>query len=99
MILCIDMEEVVSENITNGKMTTKHRDIDGGYAWIILFGAFMCHGLGNGLKQIFGILYTDILDIYQAGRYLTSWIITLQVLHWGLMGEKHVYLTPDVYQF
>ena len=95
MIFQIDMEEVVSKNDTKSKTTTKHRDIDGGYAWIILFAAFMCNGLGNGLKQIFGILYTDILDIYQAGRYLTSWIITLQVLHWGLMGKKHVYLTPD----
>ena len=93
------MEEVVSKKDTNVKITTKHRDIDGGYAWIILFAAFLCHGLGNGSRQIFGILYIEILDIYQAVRYLTSWIITLQVLHWGLMGKKHVYLTPDGCQF
>ena len=65
----------------------KHRDIDGGYAWVVMFASFMCHGLGNGLKQIFGILYTNILELYQADRFSTSWIITLQVLHWGLMGR------------
>ena len=85
----------MNENNNNAKLSKKHRDIDGGYAWVILFASFMCSGLANGLKQIFGILYTDILDIYQAGKYLTSWIITLQVLHWGLMGKKNVYLTPN----
>ena len=89
------MEEVVNENNINDKLVKKHKDIDRGYAWVILFAAFLCHGLASGLKQIFGILYTDILDIYQAGRYLTSWIITLQVLHWGLMGKKYVYLRQN----
>ena len=66
---------------------TKHRDIDGGYAWIILLSSFLCIGLGAGFRQIFGILYVEILDIYQAGKYLTSWIITLQVLFWGGTGK------------
>ena len=69
----------------NGK--SKHKDIDGGYAWIILFSSFMCIGLGTGFRQIFGILYIEILDIYQAGKYLTSWIITLQVFCWGVSGK------------
>ena len=64
----------------------KHRDIDGGYAWIILFAAFMCHGLVNGSRQIFGILYIEILDIYQAGKYRTSWVTTLQTASFGLSG-------------
>ena len=49
----------------------KHRDIDGGYAWIILFAAFMCHGVVNGSRQILGILNIEILDIYQAWKYRT----------------------------
>ena len=84
------MEEAFNENNVNDKLTKKHRDVDGGYAWVILFASFMCCGLTCGFKQIFGILYTDILDMYQAGRYLTSWIITIQVLHWGLMGKKDI---------
>ena len=84
------MEEAFNENNVNDKLTKKHRDVDGGYAWVILFASFMCCGLTCGFKQIFGILYTDILDMYQAGRYPTSWIITIQVLHWGLMGRKDI---------
>ena len=64
----------------------KHKDVDGGYAWVILTCAFLAFGLGNGFRQTFGILYPEILDRYQAGQLRTSWIITIQVLHWGLMG-------------
>ena len=70
----------------NERITT-HKDIDGGYAWIILFSAFMSFGLATGTRQIFGILYIEILDIYQAGEYITSWIITLQTVFWGLSGK------------
>ena len=66
----------------------KHEDIDGGYAWVILTSAFLAFGLGNGFRQVFGILYPEILERYQAGQLQTSWIITIQVLHWGLMGTK-----------
>ena len=64
----------------------KHQDVDDGYAWVILTCAFLAFGLGNGFRQTFGILYPEILDRYQAGQLRTSWIITIQVLHWGLMG-------------
>ena len=65
--------------------------MDSGYAWVILVTCFLCVGLGNGFRPVFGILYTDILERYQAGQYLTSWIITIQVLHWGLMGKGVVF--------
>ena len=66
---------------------TKHKDIDGGYAWVILTCAFLTFELGNGFRQVFGILYPEILERYEAGQLQTSWIITIQVLHWGLMGK------------
>ena len=69
------------------KRVAKHRDIDGGHAWIILFSAFISFGLGTGTRQIFGILYIEILDIYEAGEYMTSWIITLQTVFLGLSGK------------
>ena len=72
----------------------KHRDIDGGYAWVILVAAFLCHGLAAGTSEIFGILYVEILDEYQVGKYLTSWIITLQTVSWGLTGR---YIIPLVH--
>ena len=69
------------------KENRKHRDIDGGYAWVILLAAFLCHGVGVGSREIFGILYVEILDDYKVGKYRMSWIITLQTVFWGLSGE------------
>ena len=65
----------------------QHTDIDRGYAWVILVAAFLCHGVGVGSSEIFGIVYVEILDDYQVGKYLTSWIITLQTVFWGLTGK------------
>ena len=68
------------------KVSSKHRDIDGGYAWVILIAAFLCHGLGAGSSEIYGILYVEILDDYKVGKYLMSWVITLQTVFRGLTG-------------
>ena len=65
---------------------SKHRDIDGGYAWVILMAAFLCHGLVNGSHQVFGVLYIEVLEIYEGGKFLTSWIITVQTTFCGLSG-------------
>ena len=67
---------------------TKHKDVDGGHAWIILLSAFFSIGLGQGSRNIFGILYIEILDLYQEGEYVTSWIIKLQTVFWGLSGNS-----------
>ena len=77
----------------------RHRDMDGGYAWVILFSAFFCLGLGNGSRNIFGILYIEILDIYQQGQYVTSWIITLQTVFWGLSGKYVLDCEKDILVF
>ena len=69
------------------KENYQHADVDGGYAWVILVAAFLCHGVGVGSSEIFGIVYVEILDDYQVGKYLTSWIITLQTAFWGLTGQ------------
>ena len=74
--------------IMDQKMGIKYRDIDGGYAWVILLASFLCLGLGEGFRQIFGILYIEILDVYEAGKYVTSWIIALQTVCWVLVGES-----------
>ena len=66
----------------------KHRDIDRGYAWVILVVAFLCHGLAAGTSEIFGILYVEILDEYQVRKYLMYHPAD------GFLGtNRYVYLT------
>ena len=72
---------------------SRHQDIDGRYAWVILFSTSTILGLLVGSRQGFGVLYPQILDIYQAGQYKASWIITIQVIHFGLMGKIYSYFS------
>ena len=68
---------------------TRHRskDVDGGYAWIILLAVFFCMGISLGMKPVYGILYLEILERYQAGQMRTSWVVTSQLIQFGLMGK------------
>ena len=54
--ILIQEEIFTVEKINMDKENIKHRDIDGGYAWVILVAAFLCHGVGVGSREIFGIL-------------------------------------------
>ena len=82
--------DTFKSNENSPGISTKHKDIDGGYAWIILFAAFVSGGIGNGYFSVFAILYVEILERYQAGKYLTSWIITIQLTAYGVIGKKAV---------
>ena len=61
------------------KEMSKHQDIDGCYARIILFSSFMCIGIATGFRQIFGIY------IHRNPRYLSDWEI-LEVLDYHVTG-------------
>ena len=78
----------MNESIEN---QSKHPDIDERYAWVILVSTSTLMGILFGTRQGFGVLYPQILDMYQAGQYRTSWIITIQVIHFGLMGKTFVF--------
>ena len=75
--------------------STKHKDIDGGYAWVILLAAFVSGGIGNGYFSVFAILYVEILERYQAGEYITSWVITIQLTAYGVIGVSY----PPLHNF
>lgn len=57
-------------------MAEKQEDpyVDGGYAWIILAGCFVMYLLTVGTIKAYGILYTELVPLFQAGSSNTAWI-------------------------
>ncbi|KAK3096236.1 hypothetical protein FSP39_024822 [Pinctada imbricata] len=50
---------------------------DGGYGYVIVFSAFMTMVITDGVACAFGVLYADLLNVFQESKSLTSWILSI----------------------
>ncbi|XP_033762280.1 monocarboxylate transporter 13-like [Pecten maximus] len=59
--------------------------VDSGYAWVILFACSLLYMMLSGVTKAFGILYTEFLEVYDAGAGNTAWIGSVKLfLFFGL---------------
>ncbi|XP_068236065.1 monocarboxylate transporter 14-like [Palaemon carinicauda] len=59
---------------------------DGGWGWLVAFGAFIITMLLSSLGPCFGILFSRYLLELGASSVLTAWIFNVQLFIWHLMG-------------
>lgn len=59
---------------------------DGGWGWLVAFGAFIITMLLSSLGPCFGILFSRYLLDLGASSVLTAWIFNVQLFIWHLMG-------------
>uniref|UniRef100_A0A914VY92 Major facilitator superfamily (MFS) profile domain-containing protein n=1 Tax=Plectus sambesii TaxID=2011161 RepID=A0A914VY92_9BILA len=52
---------------------------DGGWGWMVVFGSFLIHVFADGIVYSFGVMVSELLDVFGEGRALTSWIVSLLV--------------------
>lgn len=50
---------------------------DGGYGWVIVFSAFLASVISDGISFSLGILYTELLEVFQESKSVTSWVPSL----------------------
>lgn len=48
--------------------------VDGGWGWMVVFGAFMINVITDGCSYSFGVLFTHLVDHFQANRSSTAWV-------------------------
>ncbi|OQV12833.1 putative Monocarboxylate transporter 12 [Hypsibius exemplaris] len=53
----------------------RKRNMDKGWAWAVLFGAFVIHAVVFGIAMGMGIFYSEFLDEFHRGPVATSWLI------------------------
>ena len=95
----IDLDDDKRKNLISSENEAetdgRHPDVDGGYAWVILFASFTLFGIVNGFRDVIAVLYTEILDRYQAGQFLTSWLVTVQFVTYGFLGNPSLAITAN----
>ena len=58
-------------------MELKAQQPNGGWEWIVTFAGFMVGVIMDGISFSFGILFTELLDYFDKGKSLTSWIVSV----------------------
>ncbi|EDO41026.1 predicted protein [Nematostella vectensis] len=53
--------------------------IDGGYAWVVCFAAFVILLITVGQQNCSGIIFVALMDEYKQGRGATAWVTSLAV--------------------
>ncbi|XP_062593188.1 monocarboxylate transporter 12-like [Saccostrea cucullata] len=48
--------------------------LDGGWGWMVVFGAFMINVITDGCSYSFGVLFTHLLEYFHADRSSTAWV-------------------------
>ncbi|XP_063444917.1 uncharacterized protein LOC134725207 [Mytilus trossulus] len=73
----------VSSSSSDGSLSIESSTIsmppapDGGYGWIIVFSAFLTNMICDGIAFSFGVMYSELLDVFDASKSTTSWVASL----------------------
>lgn len=68
------MEKEDDSEDSSSTNTPAKTEVDGGWGWMVVFGAFMINVITDGCSYSFGVLFTHLVDYFQANRsfpYLT----------------------------
>ncbi|RWS26080.1 monocarboxylate transporter 12-like protein [Leptotrombidium deliense] len=58
-------------------MGVKRKVPDGGWGWVVVFGAFTIHAINDGIIYTTAILYMSWIDHYRASVFITTLVISL----------------------
>lgn len=68
------MEKEDDSEDSSSTKTPAKRVVDGGWGWMVVFGAFMINVITDGCSYSFGVLFTHLVDYFQANRSSTAWV-------------------------
>ena len=55
----------------------KHPDIDGGYAWVVVFAAGMAFFIGGGFGRCFPLVYQQLMGRFGSSATATAWVAAM----------------------
>lgn len=68
------MEKEDDSEDSSSTNTPANTEVDGGWGWMVVFGAFMINVITDGCSYSFGVLFTHLVDYFQANRSSTAWV-------------------------
>lgn len=63
------------KNETRKPRNTTYVPLDGGYGWVVVFGAFFVQFWVTGLVKSYGVLYVEVMETFKdSSASVASWI-------------------------
>ncbi|XP_045114270.1 uncharacterized protein LOC123506341 isoform X2 [Portunus trituberculatus] len=66
-----------SSSGNSGATELERRAPDGGWGWVIVAASFMVHCIADGITMSFGVFFVELLNYFNEGKSLTSWVGSL----------------------
>ena len=77
------------------KSFSEPRPPDGGWGWVVVFGSFMLHVIGDGIIFSFGVFVENLVDYFESSKSAVGGIGSLIIgmsFFSGNMNLNYVYL-------
>ena len=52
---------------------------DGGWGWVVLFGALMCHFLIDGVVYVFGVVFPQLVEHFGESKGKVAMVQSVQI--------------------
>lgn len=87
---------VLLDHKKNGKKMEKWKLVppDGGWGWLVLFGATMVNILVPGTIKSFGVLFVEFMEAFESTPAEGMWIPALCYFLYSSLGKKHFQKLP-----
>lgn len=70
---------------------TTYLPLDGGYGWVVVFGAFFVQFWVAGLVKSYGVLYVEVMETFKdSSASVASWIPAILTCLCLALGESSV---------
>ncbi|CAK9823258.1 Monocarboxylate transporter 9 [Anthophora retusa] len=71
----VTKKKKLKKNETKKLRNTSHLPLDGGYGWVVVFGAFFVQFWVAGLVKSYGVLYVEVMETFKdSSASVASWI-------------------------
>ena len=72
---------------SESKSSPRSVQVDGGWAWVIIFASFWCNFIVDGINFSFSVLQEEIRQHFGSSVGATAWVNSLQTGCYLLVGE------------
>ena len=84
----VEMRELNDEQTTDEELEISHVvPPDGGYGWVIMFAAFMCNVVVDGIIFTFGLVVTSLSESMDVSVSTAAWVASLLTGFYLLAGK------------
>lgn len=70
---------------------------DGGWGWLVLFGATLVNMLIPGTIKSFGVLFVEFIEVFEASAATAAWIPALCYFLYSSLGKNKSNISHRIY--